>query len=163
MDLALSGYDGSDTSFLSTNIISIAGDNLDSLELTADADGNDYPEDGAGLAGIDSGLYTLDGNSIFLYINSDGIVVGREGIGGVADPGGDIVLAVYLEEDPASTPELREGRVWTVLFEPLLHPDGTDDDDAVNLAKYSSPRPTPFNSMSALPPPARACSSCSAR
>ncbi len=82
---------------------------------------------GAPLNGLDSGLFTLDGTSILLYTdtNDNNILLGRAG---AAD--GAIVFAAYIEEtgSPATG-----GKIWTVEYQPLKHPDASNPDDAVNL------------------------------
>ena len=82
---------------------------------------------GAPLNGVDSGLDTLDGTSILLYTdtNNDNIVVGRAG-----SATGAIVFAAYIEETGSP---LSGGKIWTVEYQPLKHPDATNPDDAVNL------------------------------
>lgn len=63
--------------------------------------------------------------------DNDNVVYGVEGSdAATADPEGDIVFVIYLEEtgNPVSG-----GTFWTVLFEPLKHPNGSDADDVVDL------------------------------
>jgi T1SS-143 domain-containing protein len=81
---------------------------------------------GAPLDGLDSGLDTLDGTAILLYTDTDNnILLGRAG-----GPDGAIVFAAYIEEtgDPVSG-----GKLWTVEYQPLMHPDASNPDDALNL------------------------------
>ncbi|WPN60375.1 DUF5801 repeats-in-toxin domain-containing protein [Pseudomonas sp. P9_31] len=81
---------------------------------------------GAPLNGLDSGLDTLDGTSILLYTDTNNnIVVGRAG---AAD--GAIVFAAYIEETGSP---VSGGKIWTVEYQPLKHPDASNPDDAVNL------------------------------
>src|SRR5690242_20613281 len=82
---------------------------------------------GAPLNGLDSGLDTLDGTSILLYTdtNDNNIVVGRAG---AAD--GAIVFAAYIEETGSP---VSGGKIWTVEYQPLKHPDATNPDDSLNL------------------------------
>ncbi|WP_095129055.1 DUF5801 repeats-in-toxin domain-containing protein [Pseudomonas sp. Irchel s3h14] len=82
---------------------------------------------GAPLNGVDSGLFTLDGTSILLYTdtNNNNILVGRAG---AAD--GAIVFAAYIEETGSP---VTGGKIWTVEYQPLKHPDATDADDSLNL------------------------------
>src|SRR5262245_23117420 len=110
-----------------------AGVTLSSADQIAGGGGNDLTlsdvagtfggfgfrdENGGTLNGDTSDLFTLEGKEIFLYVdpNNDNVVIGREGNGSTADPNGDIVFAIYLEEtgNPISG-----GRFWTALFEPL--------------------------------------------
>ncbi|AHY52576.1 hypothetical protein [Bradyrhizobium japonicum] len=87
------------------------------------------------LNGDASGLFTLEGRQIFLYVDSsnDNIVLGREGTaGGLADPSGAIVFAIYLEETTTNS-LVTGGKFWTALFEPLKHTDNNDHDFTVNL------------------------------
>jgi hypothetical protein len=82
---------------------------------------------GAPLNGLDSGLDTLDGTSILLYTdtNNNNILVGRAG---AAD--GAIVFAAYIEETGSP---VSGGKIWTVEYQPLKHPDATNPDDSLNL------------------------------
>ncbi|WP_219847841.1 DUF5801 repeats-in-toxin domain-containing protein [Pseudomonas frederiksbergensis] len=81
---------------------------------------------GAPLNGLDSGLDTLDGTSIFLYTDTNNnILLGRAG---GAD--GAIVFAAYIEETGSP---VSGGKIWTVEYQPLKHPDASNPDDAVNL------------------------------
>ena len=81
---------------------------------------------GAPLDGVDSGLFTLDGTSILLYTDTNNnILLGRAG-----SATGAIVFAAYIEETGSP---VSGGKIWTVEYQPLQHPDGTDADDALNL------------------------------
>jgi hypothetical protein len=81
---------------------------------------------GAPLDGLDSGLDTLDGTSILLYTDTNNnILLGRAG---AAD--GAIVFAAYIEETGSP---VTGGKIWTVEYQPLKHPDATDADDSLNL------------------------------
>ncbi|NWL75497.1 hypothetical protein DM872_01325, partial [Pseudomonas taiwanensis] len=83
---------------------------------------------GAALNGLDSGLDTLDGTSIFLYTDSsnNNILLGRAG-----GATGAIVFAAYIEETGSP---VSGGKIWTVEYQPLKHPNTNDPDDALNLA-----------------------------
>ncbi|PAU63656.1 hypothetical protein BZL43_00145, partial [Pseudomonas sp. PICF141] len=74
---------------------------------------------GAPLNGLDSGLDTLNGTSILLYTdaNNDNIVLGRAG-----GSTGAIVFAAYIEETGSP---VSGGKIWTVEYQPLKHPDAT--------------------------------------
>ncbi|WP_454868382.1 DUF5801 repeats-in-toxin domain-containing protein [Pseudomonas farris] len=81
---------------------------------------------GAPLDGADSGLFTLDGTSILLYTDTNNnILLGRAG-----SATGAIVFAAYIEETGSP---VTGGKIWTVEYQPLQHPDGTDADDSLNL------------------------------
>ncbi|MGX1186233.1 hypothetical protein AB7M29_003912 [Pseudomonas sp. F-14 TE3623] len=81
---------------------------------------------GAPLNGVDSGLDTLDGTSILLYTDTNNnILLGRAG---GAD--GAIVFAAYIEETGSP---VTGGKIWTVEYQPLKHPDATNPDDSLNL------------------------------
>src|SRR5215510_14960788 len=89
-----------------SNPIQVAGGGGNDVTVTPDTGftvnglGFVDPTNGA-LDGDASGLFTLEGRQIFLYAdpNNDNVVLGREGtVGGVADPTGALVFAVYLEE-----------------------------------------------------------------
>ncbi|MDY7115088.1 DUF5801 repeats-in-toxin domain-containing protein, partial [Halomonas sp. SSL-5] len=80
------------------------------------------------LDGDDSGLKTTDGQSIFLYTDTenDNIVLGRAG------EDGPIVFAIYLEETGGTPPT--GAKLWTVQYEAIDHgDDGNDHDSAVDL------------------------------
>ncbi|KNH43313.1 DUF5801 repeats-in-toxin domain-containing protein [Pseudomonas lini] len=81
---------------------------------------------GAPLDGADSGLFTLDGTSILLYTDTNNnILLGRAG-----SATGAIVFAAYIEETGSP---VSGGKIWTVEYQPLQHPDGTNPDDSLNL------------------------------
>ncbi|MGF6488497.1 DUF5801 repeats-in-toxin domain-containing protein [Pseudomonas frederiksbergensis] len=82
---------------------------------------------GAPLDGVDSGLFTLDGTSILLYTDTENnnIVLGRAG-----SATGAIVFAAYIEETGSP---VSGGKIWTVEYQPLRHPDATNPDDSLNL------------------------------
>ncbi|MGR6739660.1 T1SS-143 repeat domain-containing protein [Pseudomonas chlororaphis] len=117
-DAALSGYTGAvgDTG---SNAFTLApGTNVSDIKFTDSL--------GAPLNGLDSGLDTLDGTSILLYTDTDNnILLGRAG-----GPAGAIVFAAYIEETGSP---VSGGKLWTVEYQPLKHPDASNPDDALNL------------------------------
>ncbi|CAI8813724.1 DUF5801 repeats-in-toxin domain-containing protein [Pseudomonas chlororaphis] len=119
-DAALSGYTGA---------VGDTGSNAFTLNLAPGAINVDVSFTdslGALLNGLDSGLDTLDGTSILLYTDTDNnILLGRAG-----GPDGAIVFAAYIEETGSP---LSGGKIWTVEYQPLKHPDGSNPDDALNL------------------------------
>ncbi len=123
---ALSGYTGA-TGNTGSNIFTITPAPNGTITDIAFTDGL-----GAALSGLDSGLKTTSGNSIFLYTDGDNnnIVLGRAGTGTIADPNGTIVFAAYIEE--TGTP-VTGGKIWTTQYLAIKHPDITNADDAVNL------------------------------
>ncbi|AZD67749.1 T1SS-143 domain-containing protein [Pseudomonas chlororaphis] len=120
MDAALSGYTGA---------VGDTGSNAFTLNLAPDAINVDVgftDSLGAPLDGLDSGLDTLDGTSILLYTDTDNnILLGRAG-----GPDGAIVFAAYIEETGSP---LSGGKIWTVEYQPLKHPDASNPDDALTL------------------------------
>ena len=82
---------------------------------------------GAPLNGLDSGLDTLAGVDILLYTDTtnNNVLLGRAG-----GANGTIVFAAYIEETGSP---VSGGKIWTVEYQPLKHPDGTNADDALNL------------------------------
>jgi hypothetical protein len=128
---ALSGYDGSNDGLDVITVTAGPGFDIDNLALT--------DTNGDALDGDDSGLTTTDGDPIFLYTDpdNDNIVLGRKGtmngeteaIGDaeafVADPDGEIVFAIYLDEST----DLTAAKIWTVQYEALAHPDAGDGTD----------------------------------
>ena len=119
-DAALSGYTGA---------LGDTGSNAFTLNLAPGAINVDISftdSFGAALNGLDSGLDTLDGIDILLYTDTDNnILLGRAG-----GPDGAIVFAAYIEETGSP---LSGGKIWTVEYQPLKHPDGSNPDDALNL------------------------------
>jgi hypothetical protein len=115
---ALSGYTGA---------VGNTGSNAFTLTSGTSTDIRFVDSAGAPLNGVDSGLDTLDGTSILLYTDTtnDNIVVGRAG---AAD--GAIVFAAYIEETGSP---VSGGKIWTVEYQPLKHPDMTNPDDSLNL------------------------------
>ncbi|MFZ9511501.1 MAG: hypothetical protein ACO27H_11030, partial [Burkholderiaceae bacterium] len=78
------------------------------------------------LNGLDSGLDTASGESIFLYTDgvNNNVLLGKTS-------GGTIVMAAYLQE--TGTP-ISGAKLWTVQFEAMYHPDGTQADESLDLA-----------------------------
>ncbi|AZC96359.1 DUF5801 repeats-in-toxin domain-containing protein [Pseudomonas chlororaphis] len=120
MDAALSGYTGAAGN---------TGSNAFTLNLTPGINVIDIKFTdslGAALNGLDSGLDTLDGTSILLYTDTNNnILLGRAG-----GPDGAIVFAAYIEETGSP---VSGGKIWTVEYQPLKHPDASNPDDALNL------------------------------
>ncbi|UVK96642.1 DUF5801 repeats-in-toxin domain-containing protein [Pseudomonas sp. B21-048] len=116
---ALSGYTGAAGNTGSNAFTINGGGSITDIRFVDSA--------GAPLNGVDSGLDTLDGTSILLYTdtNNDNIVLGRAG---AAD--GAIVFAAYIEETGSP---VTGGKIWTVEYQPLKHPDMTNPDDSLNL------------------------------
>ncbi|MEK1837201.1 MAG: hypothetical protein AAAB23_17980 [Pseudomonas sp.] len=116
---ALSGYTGA------------VGDTGSNAFTLTDASGitdiSFVDSNGAPLNGLDSGLFTLDGTSILLYTDTENnnIVLGRAG-----SATGAIVFAAYIEETGSP---VSGGKIWTVEYQPLQHPDDTNPDDSLNL------------------------------
>ncbi len=97
---------------------------------------------GSPLAGLDSGLRTLDGTAIFLYTDAsnNNIVLGRVGnANGTADPGNDtanplgtIAVAGYIQETLSGTGAITGGKIWLAQYQAIKHPTA-DPDEALNL------------------------------
>jgi hypothetical protein len=117
---ALSGYTGA-AGNTGSNAFSVSADPGATITNISFVDST-----GAPLNGLDSGLDTINGTSILLYTDTnDNILLGRAG-----GPTGAIVFAAYIEETGSP---LSGGKIWTVEYQPLKHPDATNPDDAVNL------------------------------
>lgn len=125
---ALSGYTGAagDTG---SNAISVTGSTGATITDLGFVGSN-----GAPLAGWNSNLDTVDGDSIFLYTDSgnNNIVLGRAGDGDTADPNGQIIFALYLQETGSP---VSGGKIWSVQYAPLKNPNAANPDDAVDLAQ----------------------------
>ncbi|EJL96538.1 hypothetical protein PMI18_04688 [Pseudomonas sp. GM102] len=115
---ALSGYTG-DVGDTGSNAFTITdGASITDISFVDSA--------GAPLNGLDSGLFTLDGTSILLYTDTNNnILLGRAG-----SATGAIVFAAYIEETGSP---VSGGKIWTVEYQPLKHPDATNADDSLNL------------------------------
>ncbi|PZW92135.1 hypothetical protein DFS28_112147, partial [Pseudomonas sp. 478] len=115
---ALSGYTGAAGNTGTNAFTFTGGGSITDIRFVDSA--------GAPLNGVDSGLDTLDGTSIFLYTDTNNnILLGRAG---GAD--GAIVFAAYIEETGSP---VTGGKIWTVEYQPLKHPDATNPDDSLNL------------------------------
>ncbi|MDR8367001.1 DUF5801 repeats-in-toxin domain-containing protein, partial [Pseudomonas sp. JL3] len=115
---ALSGYTGAAGNTGSEAFTITGGGSITDIRFVDSA--------GAPLNGVDSGLDTLDGTSILLYTDTNNnILLGRAG---GAD--GAIVFAAYIEETGSP---VTGGKIWTVEYQPLKHPDTTNPDDSLNL------------------------------
>ncbi|WP_063343831.1 DUF5801 repeats-in-toxin domain-containing protein [Pseudomonas fluorescens] len=115
---ALSGYTGAAGDTGSNAFTITGGGSISDISFVDSA--------GAPLNGVDSGLDTLDGTSILLYTDTNNnILLGRAG---GAD--GAIVFAAYIEETGSP---VTGGKIWTVEYQPLKHPDATNPDDSLNL------------------------------
>ncbi|MBK5304097.1 MULTISPECIES: DUF5801 repeats-in-toxin domain-containing protein [Gammaproteobacteria] len=115
---ALSGYTGAAGNTGSNAFTINGGGSITDIRFVDSA--------GAPLNGVDSGLDTLDGTSILLYTDTNNnILLGRAG---GAD--GAIVFAAYIEETGSP---VTGGKIWTVEYQPLKHPDATNPDDSLNL------------------------------
>ena len=123
IELAGDGGDPADI-----NDVTVSDGTVDGLSLTN--------ADGTPLVGVATGILTLDinNNEIFLYTDGtdDNVVLGLEGNGNTADPTGDVVFAIYLEEI-FTDGVITGGEFWMALFEPLRHGDNNSSDESVNL------------------------------
>ncbi len=132
--VALSGYDGTNDGLEVFNINDPDGFGIDNLAFTQDALGTPFlTYDPTDLAfdptnGVDSGLLAINGGNIYLFVDvsNDNIVYG-------IDSTGDIVFAVYLDENQDKT----AAKMWTVEFEPMVHQTAGDGglsyDDSIDL------------------------------
>ncbi|WP_256576767.1 DUF5801 repeats-in-toxin domain-containing protein [Pseudomonas sp. B13(2017)] len=117
---ALSGYTGAvgNTGSNAFSITPVSGGSITDISFTDSA--------GAPLNGLDSGLDTLNGVDILLYTDTNNnIVLGRAG-----GPTGAIIFAGYIEETGSP---VSGGKIWTVEYQPLKHPDTSNPDDTLNL------------------------------
>src|SRR5262245_53219287 len=104
------------------NVISISGvtGTITNLAFT---DAN-----GGALDGDSSGLFTNDGEAIFLFTDTkdDNIVLGKTAAGAIA-------FAVYLQETGSP---VSGGKFWSIQYEALHHPDATNPDDSIDLDSH---------------------------
>ena len=100
------------------NVISISG--VTGTFNLAFTDAN-----GGALDGDTSGLFTNDGEEIFLFTDTgnDNIVLGKT-------TAGAITFAVFLEETGSP---VGGGKFWSIQYEALEHTDPTNPDDSLNL------------------------------
>lgn len=125
-DVALSGYNGSNTGL---NAFTIAPSSNGSITDLRFSDSNGNP-----LQGLNSELTTADGVKIYLYTDTanNNILLGRAATAtGLANPSGAIVFAAYIEENTSLSGT--GGKIWTTLYQPLHHFDPTNPDDSVSL------------------------------
>ncbi|MBR0711925.1 beta strand repeat-containing protein [Bradyrhizobium liaoningense] len=103
----------------SGNVITISGV-TGSVGNIAFTDAN-----GGALDGDTSGLFTNDGEEVFLFTDTanDNIVLGKTAAG-------VIVFAVYLEETGSP---VSGGKLWSVQYEALQHPNASNPDDSIDL------------------------------
>src|SRR6266545_5261290 len=101
-----------------SNVISISG-------VTGTINVTFTDANGGALDGDSSGLFTNDGEEIFLFTDAvnDNIVLGKTAAGA-------IVFAVYLEETGSP---VSGGNFWSIQFEALENPDATNPDDPIDL------------------------------
>src|SRR5262245_54345608 len=80
---------------------------------------------GGALNGDTSGLFTNDGEEIFLFTDSlnENIVLGKTAAGAIA-------FALFLEETGSP---VSGGKFWSIQYEALEHPDATNPDDSIDL------------------------------
>lgn len=97
---------------VSESLISVDGSGLSNLTFV-------NPE------GIDSGLQTVDGDTLYLFQDStnSNIIYGQDGDGNIA-------FALYLDAAEDNT----SAEIWSVQFEALYHPDSADPDDSIDLS-----------------------------
>ena len=118
--LANLGFDPNgaiDAAVSSGNVIDINGTGITDLAFT---DANGDP-----LDGNSSGLFTTEGDEVFLFTddNNNNIVLGKTSSGA-------IVFAIFLAE--TGTP-VTGARLWTIQFQSLNHGNPRDPDDILDL------------------------------
>jgi hypothetical protein len=130
LDAALSGYTGAvgNTGSSAFTVTPAPGAIITDVAFTNST--------GQALNGLDSGIDTVSGRSIFLYTDTNNnILLGRVGTaGGLADPSGAIAFAAYIEET-SSGGSITGGKIWLVQYQALfnLDPNNADDPDSLNL------------------------------
>ena len=107
-----------------------AGETISSVVLSQDADGTPFSTS----VGVNSGIQTVDGNYVWLFQDAthSNVVIG---VIGTDDPtiapaaNGPLAFSFALVSTSSTTSDL-----YTVQYVPLLHPDGTNPDDTIDLA-----------------------------
>ena len=103
MGAALSGYTGANSDLDNSDLDAFTVSSTGTISNLAfvDAYGNPHDPHTGDPADSDSGLTTLDGNKIFLYTDptNDNIVYGREGTNSTPNASGDVVFALYIEQN----------------------------------------------------------------
>lgn len=104
------------------SISATAGETIKSV-FFSDASGNDFH--GALVAGVT----LLDGSPLYLWSENGGaeVIVTTSN---VSDTAGTIAAAFFIQSDNAAN---TEAEVQSITFMPLLHPDTTNPNDAVNF------------------------------
>ncbi|MEB3294935.1 MAG: DUF5801 repeats-in-toxin domain-containing protein, partial [Synechococcales bacterium] len=140
---ARSGYTGvgGNTGSEVFTVSPVAGAVLTDLAFTdasgAALNGQQWVRDDLSTVAIEQiPVTTINGNSIFLYTDpgNNNILLGRAGSGTTPNPSGAIVFAAYLEQTALSGGVIG-GKIWTVQYQALSHPNTTDPDDALDLSK----------------------------
>lgn len=96
---------------------------INNARYGADGPGNAVYSLVVGPNGVDSGVDTTDGKSVWLFQGPNGIIVGREGSGAdgsTPNAGGKIVFAISIDSD---------GELTVVQYDSLKHPDNPNNFD----------------------------------
>ncbi len=96
---------------------------INTARYGADGPGNAAYSLVVGAGGVDSGVDTTDGHSVWLYQGPNGIIVGREGSGAdgsTPNPAGAIIFAISIDSD---------GELTVVQYDSLKHPDNPNNFD----------------------------------
>lgn len=136
VNAALSGYTGA-VGNTGSNAFTVSPDGAGAI-----TDVSFVGPTGQPLAGLDSGLLTVNGTKIFLYTDTtdNNIVLGRVGNNAgtpnnpgddSANPSGTIAFAGYIQETVTGT-AITGGKIWLVQYQTLLNPpingiNGPDD------------------------------------
>lgn len=111
--------DGASSASDFVQVTASAGEEISDLFFS---DGSGNALDGDQVAG----MQTLDGEDVYLWSDGDFAIATTSSVEGE----GRIVAAFYLKD---ADPDHLEARVQMVAFEPLLHPDAADPDDALDF------------------------------
>src|SRR5262245_47781010 len=105
-----------------------AGETITGVVLAKDASGNPYST----TVGVNSGIKTVDGNYVWLFLDPTHANVVRGVTGTSQDPApaanGPLAFSFALVSTSATKSDL-----YTVQYVPLFHPDGTNPDDQIDL------------------------------
>jgi hypothetical protein len=132
--------------------IPTAGETITSVVLAQNATGTAFST----TVGVNSFIRTVDGNYVWLFQDETDAnvvigVIGTSDPSAAPAPSGPLAFSFALVSTSSTTADL-----YTVQYVPLLHPDGTDPDDRIDLtgkvfASVSGTTTVSFSGQDAAP------------